>query len=354
VLTAVLLTVLQRSSFADLQLAYHPLPGQYANRRAFVFALLALLVSFFLAVSGFVILLWLRGYTSWDSTLLHFPTELLIYLLDAALPALLVAYVVERTYHFCYLVTPRDAAPMDEDDMITDRSATPSDANTARSAVADEGGAPPEDDAEYSDSRSDDDDRESRDGGGDAGPSGRRSGKDRGRFGRTRRSNHLNCWLFCSRLSATSAQYLRSLCLGQEAVYSDLSMIYLIKVYLFTLALLAHLILACLASRSYTFMLPPLLLVHFDVEEAWTYRFQLLTLQLVSGCLLAAATLAMVFWPAADLSTAYYDRLYALAVLKYERRRGATAKSDDVIAMLEEETEALVRARYQVDGSHDD
>ena len=45
-----------------------------------------------------------------------------------------------------------------------------------------------------------------------------------------------------------------------------------------------------------------------------------------------------------------------LAVLKHERRRGASAKSDDVIAMLEEETEALVSAHYQAPRNlgHDD
>ena len=42
----------------------------------------------------------------------------------------------------------------------------------------------------------------------------------------------------------------------------------------------------------YTFLLPQLLLVRFDVEADWTYRFQLLTLQLVTLCLLAVA---MVF-----------------------------------------------------------
>ena len=98
-----------------------------------------------------------------------------------------------------------------------------------------------------------------------------------------------------------------------------------------------------------------LLLVHFEVEAGWTYRFQLMTLQLISTCLLSTMTLAMRMWPSADLSTAYYDRLYALAILKYEKRRGASAKSDDVIAMLEEETENLVQANYvSATTSHDD
>jgi hypothetical protein len=54
----------------------------------------------------------------------------------------------------------------------------------------------------------------------------------------------------------------------------------------------------------------------------------------------------MRIWPSMDLSAAHYDRLYALALLKWERRKGASAKSDDVLAMLEEETEALIQAGY--------
>jgi hypothetical protein len=159
---------------------------------------------------------------------------------------------------------------------------------------------------------------------------------------------------FCARLGAASSEYVRCLFLGTAPVYSDVSMIYLIKVYMLLLALLVHLVLTWLASRAYTFLVPPLLLVHFDVEQLWTYRFQLLTLQLLSGCVLASTVLAMRVWPPDDLSMAHYDRLYALAVLKYERRRGASAKSDDVVAMLEEETEALVRANYQAVADHGD
>ena len=73
--------------------------------------------------------------------------------------------------------------------------------------------------------------------------------------------------------------------------------------------------------------------------------------------LLAVAVLSMQIWPSPDLSSAHYDKLYSLVLLKFERRRGATAKSDDVIAMLEEETEALVHARYRpvaVDDPSDD
>ena len=55
----------------------------------------------------------------------------------------------------------------------------------------------------------------------------------------------------------------------------------------------------------------------------------------------------MRIWPAQDLSAAHFDKLYSLVLLKWERRRGASAKSDDVLAMLEEETEALIHAGYR-------
>ena len=38
--------------------------------------------------------------------------------------------------------------------------------------------------------------------------------------------------------------------------------------------------------------------------------------------------------------------LDSLVLLTWERRRGPSAKSDDVLAMLEEETEALVASGY--------
>ena len=72
----------------------------------------------------------------------------------------------------------------------------------------------------------------------------------------------------------------------------------------------------------------------------------------MAGLLFVAAT-SMLIWPSPDLSSAHYDKLYSLMLLKFERRRGATAKSDDVIAMLEEETEALVHARYRHVAAHE-
>ena len=110
---------------------------------------------------------------------------------------------------------------------------------------------------------------------------------------------------------------------------------------------LALLVLTCLQASTYTFLLPQILLVRFDVEGAWTYRFQLLTLQMITLSLLAVSVASMRIWPTADLSAAHFDKLYSLVLLKWERRKGASAKSDDVLAMLDEETDALVRAGYR-------
>ena len=146
---------------------------------------------------------------------------------------------------------------------------------------------------------------------------------------------------------AVGVEYVRCLCLGHAPVYSDLAIIYLIKVYVLGLAIVALLALSIVQAGVYTCWLPQLLLVRFDVEGAWTYRFQLLTLQLITLCLLAVAVVSMRIWPAPDLAAAHFDKLYSLVLLKWERRRGASAKSDDVLAMLEEETEALVAAGYR-------
>ena len=77
------------------------------------------------------------------------------------------------------------------------------------------------------------------------------------------------------------------------------------------------------------------------------FRFQLLTLQMITLSLLAVSVASMRIWPTADLSAAHFDKLYSLVLLKWEQRKGASAKSDDVLAMLDEETEALVRAGYR-------
>ena len=124
-------------------------------------------------------------------------------------------------------------------------------------------------------------------------------------------------------------------------------MIYLIKVYTLAFATLCLLVLSVVQAHVYTFLLPQLHLVRFELDDDWTARFQLLTLQLLTLALLGVSTAGMLLWPSPDLSSAYYDKLYSLVLLKYERRRGATAKSDDVLAMLDEETEALVQARFQ-------
>ena len=55
-------------------------------------------------------------------------------------------------------------------------------------------------------------------------------------------------------------------------------------------------------------------------------------------------------WPSNDLTAAHYDKLYSLAMLKHEQQRGASSKSDEVIGLLEEETEALISAHYRTPG----
>ena len=75
---------------------------------------------------------------------------------------------------------------------------------------------------------------------------------------------------------------------------------------------LALLVLTCLQASTYTFLLPQILLVRFDVEGAWTYRFQLLTLQMITLSLLAVSVASMRIWPTADLSAAHFDKLYRL------------------------------------------
>jgi len=278
-------------------------------------AVLGVLTYYCLAIGLFMGLLHVRGYTSWDSTVLHFPTEQVVYLLDGALPALVVAHLLSRTFHFAFLVTPDDEP-------------TKSQPAAARAADVDS-------ESVYSD----DDDRDSAD------PTPSRQCRRTER--RPEPPNRWNVSTFCARLGSVVSEYVRCLFLGHSPIYSDLSMIYLIKVYVLSFAIVTHLLLACVQARVYTFMLPQLLLVRFDIEDTWTFRFQLLTLQLISLCLLAGASFAIRLWPSLGLGEAHCDRLYALAILKHERWSGASAKSDDVIAMLEEETEGLIQAQYQ-------
>ena len=346
-LLLLLLAMVQRSSFADLRVAYQPSPGQYANRRAFIFALLGVVCFYASSIGLFVLLIRLRGYASWDSTVLHFPTELVVYLLDVSLPALISAFVLYRTLHFPFLVTPGDEptpeAPPARESGRGRRGGGGGGGGRRSSRRRDDD----DDESASAYSYSDDDDRETQpsrrlsygqDGRGAAGGDG--DGDEEVYFFR-------RLAVACSRSSGVLTEYLRCLCLGHAPVYSDLAMIYLLKVYTLLFATASLLLLAFLQARAYTFLLPHLLLVRFDVEADWTYRFQLLTLQLMTLCLMLVSTLSMLTWPSEDLSAAYYDRLYSLVLLKFERRRGATAKSDDVLAMLDEETEALVRARYQ-------
>ena len=324
------ISFVQRQSFADLRLAWHPVPGQYVNRRAFVFAFLGVLAFYIAAVALFLILLRIRGYTDWDSTVLHSPTELIVYLLDVIIPASLSAYILTRSFHFPFLVTAHDRDPIDEEEDDEYYEETP------RSPGVGGGGADEDAQSDYS-KYSDDDDATRRSGGSSAAKRAELAAKGR---------KYAPLSSLLVRSFAVSVEYLRCLCLGHAPVYSDLSLIYLIKVYVLGFSLLAIVILSIMQAHAYTFLLPQVLTVHFHVEASWTYRFQLLTMQLITLCLLSVSAASMVIWPAPDLSAAHFDRLYSLVLLKWERRRGPSAKSDDVLAMLEEETEALVASGY--------
>jgi len=276
--------LLQYGSFVDLSLVAAPVPGQFANRRAFVFALFATVAFYGAAIGLLALLLSMRGISSWDSTVLHFPTELVVFLLDTTLPPLACAFVLVRSYHFPYMLVPlAQAAP----------------AHTANSKMLPPPRPPP-----------------------------------------------------LVRLWNVLLAYVRCLLLGDYPTYSDISMIYLCKVYLFAFSVVAFLLLSCVQARYFTFVLPQLLLVRFDVEGEWTYRFSLLTLQLMTLVLLAVNTVMMRLWPSADLSVAHYDKLYSLALLKHEARRGTNTRSEEVISKLEEETEALIKRGYR--GGDDD
>ena len=55
------------------------LRGQFANRRACLFGFTAVCAYFAASLCLFLLLIRIRGYSAWDSTLLHFPTEVAVY-----------------------------------------------------------------------------------------------------------------------------------------------------------------------------------------------------------------------------------------------------------------------------------
>eukprot|EP00966_Prymnesium_polylepis_P219589 5079883-Prymnesium_polylepis.1 len=157
--------------------------------------------------------------------MLHFPTELVVFLLDATLPPLACAFVLVRSYHFPFmLVASSRAAPRG-----ALQKRPPS---TRRDSDAPSPHAPPP-----------------------PLPSWRRRGLD------------------------FVLAYVRCLLLGDSPTYSDISSIYLCKAYLLGWSALALLALTCAQARYFTFALPQLLLVRFQLEDGWSVRFALMTAQ---------------------------------------------------------------------------
>lgn len=85
----------------------------------------------------------------------------------------------------------------------------------------------------------------------------------------------------------------------------------------------------------------------FDVEALWTDRFRLLTFAFIAAAQLLASSLMLLTWPSNALATAYYDKLYSLAILKWEARYGPSGRSDDLVGLLEEETAALMENDFR-------
>ena len=239
--------------------------AQFANRRACVFAIVGTALFYGGSIGLLCLLLQLRGNGAWESTMLHFPTEYAVFALDALLPPLACAFVLVRSYHFPYMLvaSSRDVSSRRRTGYRKDDDLLP--------------GPPP-------------------------------SLRERG--------------------LELASSYVRCLLLGDTPTYSDMAMIYLCKVYLLATSILALLLLTCVQARYYSFTLPQLMLVRFDAEAGWQSRFHLLTLQLMGAILVGVHALMLRLWPSSELSTAHYDKLYSLALIKHEQKRGSTAKCD--------------------------
>ena len=237
--------------------------AQFANRRACVFAIVGTALFYGGSIGLLCLLLQLRGNGAWESTMLHFPTEYAVFALDALLPPLACAFVLVRSYHFPYMLV-----------------ASSRDVSSRRRTGY----------------RKDD----------DLLPGPPPSLRERG--------------------LELASSYVRCLLLGDTPTYSDMAMIYLCKVYLLATSILALLLLTCVQARYYSFTLPQLMLVRFDAEAGWQSRFHLLTLQLMGAILVGVHALMLRLWPSSELSTAHYDKLYSLALIKHEQKRGSTAK----------------------------
>ena len=106
---------------------------------------------------------------------------------------------------------------------------------------------------------------------------------------------------------------------------------------------LAALALCVAQAASYTFVVPPLLTVHFDPSDpsAWTYRFSLITLQLVA--VIHVGTSALVVEPGAA-----FDGSCRMGAVDWVQDAPASSEaSEDAPAEAEDVTEFATAVRSE-------
>lgn len=146
---------------------------------------------------------------------------------------------------------------------------------------------------------------------------------------------------FCRRFWKGSFYYVAHLLAGSEPEYADISLLYLCKVYTMLLSMFVNLSIFTLQG-GFTFVVPDLYQICYIVPEQWSMRFRLITLQLMTWPLLVANMLMLISYPGMDLSTAAYDKLYSLSLLK-NRKAVAEGRGYDIVDLLVEESESLLQ-----------
>eukprot|EP01114_Cavostelium_apophysatum_P007944 TRINITY_DN2016_c0_g1_i2.p1 TRINITY_DN2016_c0_g1~~TRINITY_DN2016_c0_g1_i2.p1 ORF type:complete len:1015 (-),score=212.19 TRINITY_DN2016_c0_g1_i2:78-3122(-) len=224
---------IQVYSFADLSFIV-PLYksrnlGGHLNRRAFLISFLLLFVFFAVTIAVYLGLYYIYGYpySIWDSTVIHDPQVIPIYLIFSWGPGIICSIILIRSYHVKYTIWPKKIAV------------------------------------------------------------------SRPRF-------------YLSLLQAI---------LGISVEYSDIGMVYLIRVYTLFISMLFCWI-TILISSMYTFVIPGLFAIDFVTEINWKYRFQLLTVQLIILPWMLANIILVFWWPKTALTRTKMDRIYLLKIWK--------------------------------------